>query len=99
MFDCEIKVETKLDAIDTLDQIISKLRGLGYLCVGLCADSSASEEDMFALIADIAYQCAEAGELASKVICENYGTNKSDIEQKMTQGMTADCTRQFAQVA
>lgn len=71
MFDCELQLETPLDAIDALDQLSSTLRGLGFMSIALCEDSSVADEHVFGLITDIVYQCADVGERASEIISAN----------------------------
>lgn len=65
----EIRIETRLDAIDALDQMSSTLRGLGFLSVSLCESSSVVDEDVFGLFSNILYYCADIEAQASNVLC------------------------------
>lgn len=80
MFDCKLQLETPLDAIDALDQLSSTLRGLGFMSIALCEDSSVADEHVFGLIADIVYQCADVGERASEIIYANVRTDDCLID-------------------
>ncbi|MDE8702096.1 hypothetical protein PZH32_03870 [Adlercreutzia equolifaciens] len=74
MLENGLEIETQLDAVDALDQLASTLRGLGFMCVALCDSPSVVDEDVFGLIADIAYYCAQTSEKASGAI---YACGKS----------------------
>lgn len=80
MFDCELRLETPLDAIDALDQLSSTLRGLGFMSIALCEETSVADEHVFGLIADIVYQCADVGKRASEIICANVRTDDCLID-------------------
>lgn len=80
MFDCELQLETPLDAIDALDQLPSSLRGLGFMSIALCEETSVADEHVFGLIADIVYQCADVGERASEIICANVRKDDCHID-------------------
>lgn len=71
MLENGMKIDTQMDAIDALNQLASTLRGLGFMCVALCEDPSVKDEDVFGLISDVAYYCAETSKKASAAIYES----------------------------
>lgn len=70
MFRIDTKIESSLDAYDALNEASSTLRGLGFIGIALCESSSVIDEDVCALIANLAYYCAEVTHKAEEILCE-----------------------------